>query len=116
MLVQGDSPRVLTLVTECFEASLFLLVKQKTVDNDQVGIHQGGIMHMLRAKAMNWFYEDHLFYEAAVGQFRQHLTASNVKPSIVKDCKLRLDESAVLNKKILLDTGLHDGRMHQAGV
>jgi hypothetical protein len=138
-LVQGDAPRVLTLITECFEASLFLLVdrypqffstrathaflnasfirnaRRNTVDNDQGDAHQDD-MHELRVKAMTWFYEDHLFYDAAVDQFRQHLTASNVEPSIVKDCKQRLDERAILNNKILLDTGLHDGRMHQADV
>jgi hypothetical protein len=100
-LIQGESPAVLTLVNECFEASLRLFVEEFNLGGgDGAGLVQkfvlGKKFHsnkgasrlkqsytthpddtpQMREKAREWLKNDFVFYDAVVEQFKLMMAAS----------------------------------------
>jgi hypothetical protein len=108
-LIKGHKPRILTLVQECFEASLLLLqerfprfisprVTQYIRSHEQRNhVKRTELLNTssrasLRDHAKVWFSDDFVFYDAAVKQFRRHLLSSTVNTSIVEQCFRNLDK------------------------
>jgi hypothetical protein len=99
-LIEGERPIILTLVNECFEASLRLFVeefgitgKDGTADADIIQdfmnsnrYHERKRPHKytndthdaddLRGKAKEWFHDDFVFYDKVVENFRERMKAS----------------------------------------
>lgn len=118
-LIQGDSPRILTLVNDCFDTSVRLLVDKKpqfftpgVVDSflnstasaanlrrDKSG--KGKALGILRAKAMEWFEEDFSVYYAAVQQFQRHMASSSLDPREIDLCNQKLSIKLVYPKHLL---------------
>mmetsp|Transcript_28474 Transcript_28474/g.43895 ORF Transcript_28474/g.43895 Transcript_28474/m.43895 type:complete len:158 (+) Transcript_28474:1-474(+) len=109
-LITGNQPRVLALLTECFEASVLILTErfprlfsrgaavdffERPLSNVYRNETQFEAFDMvaLRKKAMQWFKPDYRVYAAAVGRFRGHLSASasGVDPHTAAKCLLRLE-------------------------
>lgn len=108
-VIQSPTPRVYTVIQECFEASILLLTEKfpqffsvqattnflnssKTTQN-----HKGRFQKVdqdtltkLKERAKVWFAADFEFYQEAVLQFRDQLIASNVDQTIVQECFNRL--------------------------
>jgi hypothetical protein len=100
--IKGEEPIILTLVNECFEASLRLCVEEFGIKGKRdVGVGNTDIIQNfvtgkkfnerkrpqqytshrhdtdeLRAKAKEWFRDDFLFFEQVVEQFKQRMEAS----------------------------------------
>lgn len=110
-LIQGQIPRVFTVVQECFEASLWLLTDRfpaffernmtEAFLNNSNNIRRNtksrfqqrssDEMAILRSKAKVWFADDFTFYEAAMMEFRKHLAASRVAKHVQDECFQVLD-------------------------
>jgi hypothetical protein len=111
-LIQGDSPRIFTVIQECLEVSMLLLVERYpqffSMDTTKRFLNASNSenrqntkskfqkkdateLRGLRAKAKTWFEDDFQFYDTAVHQFRRHLAKSNVDPSVVQECFEKLD-------------------------
>jgi len=85
-LIDGDDPTVFTLINECFEASLRLLLENfqfspqsqwrrqvaEFVQRNQTRSNKGAydFDSSLRSSALEWFPDDFLFYSRAVKQFQ----------------------------------------------
>jgi hypothetical protein len=120
-LIQGDSPRIFTVIQECLEASMLLLAERypqffsmdttkrflnasnsENRQNTKSKLQKEDATELrgLRAKAKTWFEDDFNFYDTAVHQFRSHLAKSNVDQSVVQECIKKLDrrkeEDAIL--------------------
>ncbi len=112
--IQGPSPRVYTVIQQCFEASVLLLCEafprffsleatlkflnsSKTQHNTKSRFQSQQLQEdwnqtQLREKAKLWFEKDFQFYDAVVEQFRSQLMASQVDRHIVQDCLERLEQ------------------------
>ncbi len=99
-LIEGGRSTILTLVNECFEASLRLFVeefgivgKDGTTDVDIIQDFMNGNRYNerkrpqkytnhahdaddLRGKAKEWFRDDFVFYDKVVEHFRERMKAS----------------------------------------
>mmetsp|Transcript_32319 Transcript_32319/g.74446 ORF Transcript_32319/g.74446 Transcript_32319/m.74446 type:complete len:379 (-) Transcript_32319:370-1506(-) len=100
-LIKGEDPTIYTLIQECFQASLRLLVENFWIfENKEAGdvveqfvnsknfrsrttnVKDGGLFlnHLdndrLRSKAKEWFHYDFEFYHQAVRQFQLRMMAS----------------------------------------
>lgn len=99
-LIDGDQPTILTLISECFEASLRLFVEEFDINGTDTGKEVDIIQDFvtssrfherkrpqkytnhtydeneLRTKAKEWFHDDFEFYAKAVEQFKQKMGAS----------------------------------------
>jgi hypothetical protein len=109
--------RIVPLVSECFDASISLLVEmfpnvleagsersflnsKSKKSNERLAPHPDlGMVPVkeynasaLYGKAQEWFADEFRFYDAAVQQFRTLLLKSSVDPEIVKQCIDVLDE------------------------
>jgi len=87
-MIQGEPPRVLILLNECFEVSLRLLEQQyslqpeavkgfvdsKSVSNRNDGYNRDASETRLRQLAKQWFADEYKFYDTAVEQFQRHLS------------------------------------------
>ena len=110
-LVQGDSPRILTFVHDCFDTSVRLLVDRKpqffTLGAAESFLNstrstanrrpkktndEEAKLRRIREKAKRWFKDDYRFYHAAIEQFRRHLASSNLEPSEIAACNAKLDK------------------------
>jgi len=109
-IITGDRPRVLALLTECFEASVLILTERfprlfsrdaavEYFERPRSNVYHNKTqfeafdMVALRKKAMRWFKPDYRVYAAAVGRFRGHLSASGVDPRTAAECLLRLESA-----------------------
>jgi len=107
-MIEGRYPRVLALASECFEASVLLLVERYPelfsyeAAIEYFKLPKSNVYHsaemdkklnmaLLRKKAMAWFRDDFEFYEAVVAQFRLNLSASDIDSNIVAECYQRLE-------------------------
>lgn len=109
-LIQGSSPRVFTVIQECFEASVLLLTetfpeffsasatqsflnssntKHNTKSRFQTRDQEG--LCRLRQMAEIWFADDFQFYDTALEQFRHRLARSSVDSKVIQDCFRILD-------------------------
>jgi hypothetical protein len=116
--VAGTTLRVVPLVSECFDASVSLLVdlfpnvfetgserdflrSQSKLSNTRseprpelgmVPVDRSTNMTALRRRAYRWFADDYRFYDASVQQFRELLVTSGVDRDTVRDCLRTLDD------------------------
>ena len=109
-LIQGSSPRVFTVIQECFEASVMLLSEtypdffsasgtmtflnsSETQQNAKSRFQTRNQKELcrLRDHAEMWFADDFTFYKAAVEQFRGRLERSSLDRAVVDQCFRTLD-------------------------
>ena len=127
-LLQGDSPRIFTVIQECFHVSLLLLqerfpdffptsrvdaffhtdAKQQVQNKGKKNAAQQDAIlpDDVRAQAMSdWLADDYRFYQAAVQQFRQRVLQScdRLPSHLVQECFDTLDDRTMTNKRFLLD-------------
>jgi hypothetical protein len=109
-LIQGSSPRVYTVIQECYEASVLLLAETFpdffSISATKAFLNSSNTQHnakgrfqtrnqeelyRLREQAEDWFVDDFRFYETAVQLFRVRLARSSVDSMVVQDCFRTLD-------------------------
>ena len=109
--VTDEPKRVLVVLQECFEASIWLLTETFpeffAANETQAFLRSAGTRYntksrfqtrnnqrellQLRQRAQVWFADDFRFYEAAVTQFQARLAASHVDSEVVQECFRTLD-------------------------
>jgi len=107
-LIQGNSPKVYILLSECFEESLRFMEHKFLLKPGAADAHIDSPFYKananepapgeltvserkLRQKAKRWFKRDYEFYNAAVKQFRHQMASIELDPStLLNPCDLLL--------------------------
>lgn len=126
-LLQGDNPRIFTVVQECFDVSLYMLAERypefipkhrvqafihAKSDDDKVqnkGYESmtaaSRLSEQMRSVAMQqWWADDYRFYRAAVHQFQMHLyqaTDDSIPPAMRQECLATLERQKAERQRVL---------------